>query len=281
MQVNVITASGVEQFGADELPALLKEQDGLIWVDIPSCDAAAASVLTEVFGFHPMAVKDCVERNRVPKVHVYSDHVFVVLHAPERGRRGHVHYIEALTSDVWQLEQQVTGGDINDPQEFVKDMFQARHGLLTVRTMGTLSARDLRPDRHPRPALRRSPPPDHRRHRPVRPCQANGRRRARVPAGRHRVLPDHADPQRHARRTGAEPGGPQPDARQLQTERRRSRRSPAARHILRSQPDRHHLRMNFDHMPELHWALGYPFALVFMVLASAALYLLFKRLGWL
>ena len=39
--------------------------------------------------------------------------------------------------------------------------------------------------------------------------------------------------------------------------------------------------MNFDHMPELHWALGYPFALVFMVLASAALYLLFKRLGWL
>ena len=70
MQVNVITASGVEQFGADELPALLKEQDGLIWVDIPSCDPAAAAVLTEVFGFHPMAVKDCVERNRVPKVHV-------------------------------------------------------------------------------------------------------------------------------------------------------------------------------------------------------------------
>ena len=48
----------------------------------------------EVFGFHPMAIQDCVERNRVPKVHVYPDHVFVVLHAPERGRRGHVHYIE-------------------------------------------------------------------------------------------------------------------------------------------------------------------------------------------
>ena len=51
-------------------------------------------MLTEVFGFHPLAVRDCVERNRVPKVHAYPDHVFVVLHAPERGERGHVHYVE-------------------------------------------------------------------------------------------------------------------------------------------------------------------------------------------
>jgi magnesium transporter len=39
--------------------------------------------------------------------------------------------------------------------------------------------------------------------------------------------------------------------------------------------------MNFDHMPELHWALGYPFALVLMVLVSATLYLVFKNRGWL
>jgi Mg2+ and Co2+ transporter CorA len=63
-------------------------------VDIPGCDAEAERVLSEVFGFHPMAVRDRVEHNRVPKVHAYPDHVFVVLHAPERGERGHVHYIE-------------------------------------------------------------------------------------------------------------------------------------------------------------------------------------------
>jgi magnesium transporter len=39
--------------------------------------------------------------------------------------------------------------------------------------------------------------------------------------------------------------------------------------------------MNFDHMPELHWALGYPFAVVLMMLGMLALYLLFKRRGWL
>jgi magnesium transporter len=39
--------------------------------------------------------------------------------------------------------------------------------------------------------------------------------------------------------------------------------------------------MNFDHMPELHWALGYPFALTLMVLVSVSLYLVFKRRDWL
>ncbi len=38
--------------------------------------------------------------------------------------------------------------------------------------------------------------------------------------------------------------------------------------------------MNFDHMPELHWAFGYPFALALMVVISVALYLSFKRSGW-
>ncbi|WP_341926969.1 magnesium/cobalt transporter CorA [Nocardioides psychrotolerans] len=39
--------------------------------------------------------------------------------------------------------------------------------------------------------------------------------------------------------------------------------------------------MNFDHMPELHWALGYPFALLLMALTSAGLWVFFKKSGWL
>ncbi|MFC9834013.1 magnesium and cobalt transport protein CorA [Rhodococcus sp. NPDC127530] len=39
--------------------------------------------------------------------------------------------------------------------------------------------------------------------------------------------------------------------------------------------------MNFDHMPELHWAGGYPFALSLMMLTCAGLYTIFKRRGWL
>jgi magnesium transporter len=39
--------------------------------------------------------------------------------------------------------------------------------------------------------------------------------------------------------------------------------------------------MNFDHMPELHWALGYPFSIVLMFAAATLLWALFKRNGWL
>jgi magnesium transporter len=39
--------------------------------------------------------------------------------------------------------------------------------------------------------------------------------------------------------------------------------------------------MNFDHMPELGWVGGYPFALAIMVVSCFALYRLFRRSGWL
>ena len=39
--------------------------------------------------------------------------------------------------------------------------------------------------------------------------------------------------------------------------------------------------MNFDHMPELGWHLGYPFALLIMFGSSFLLYRLFKKSGWL
>ncbi len=39
--------------------------------------------------------------------------------------------------------------------------------------------------------------------------------------------------------------------------------------------------MNFEHMPELDWRLGYPFAIGMMLLMSVALYLIFRRRGWL
>ncbi|MGW2094562.1 magnesium transporter CorA family protein [Promicromonospora sukumoe] len=204
MEVRLITAHGVASRTVDELPALLAADEGLLWVDVPECDDDAARVLTEVFRFHPLAVKDAVERNRVPKMHAYRDHVFVVLHGPERGEHGHVHYIEldqfvgrrflvtvhgpvnpavddgvalretravlerikadrfrpdsgfelsraivsamarvqdefveTVTSDVWRFEQWLTGGRVTNPEGFLDGLFRARHELLAVWTMST------------------------------------------------------------------------------------------------------------------------------------------------
>ena len=206
MDIRCITAEGVARHGVDELPRLLKEDGGVLWVDVPDGDPDAEAVLGDVFGFHPKAVLDCLQRSPVPRVHVYPDHVFVILHAPELGSRGHIHYVEldqfvaeryvvtvhgpvnpavdpaamrvetdavgarvdggrlvpvsgyelstavvsALTgrmrehlsertTEVWRFEQQVTAGQLGDAEQFLDGMFRVRHGLLTVRTMASLS----------------------------------------------------------------------------------------------------------------------------------------------
>ena len=48
-------------------------------------------------------------------------------------------YTAVLTQDVWKLEQRVTAGHLGDAEQFLDEMFRARHGLLTVQTMAALS----------------------------------------------------------------------------------------------------------------------------------------------
>ncbi len=39
--------------------------------------------------------------------------------------------------------------------------------------------------------------------------------------------------------------------------------------------------MNFQHMPELGWEVGYPLALGLMATICTGLYVFFRRVGWL
>jgi magnesium transporter len=90
------SSAGVERRHVGDIAFLLARDDGFLWVDIAACDAEAMVVLGEVFRFHPYAVRDCLERSRVPKVHAYSDHAFVRLHAPEPGALGNVLLLQLI-----------------------------------------------------------------------------------------------------------------------------------------------------------------------------------------
>jgi len=207
IRVLSLTGDTVETHTVAEVGALLERPGALVWVDIPECTEEAISLLTEVLGCHPLAVRDCMQRNRVPRVRIYPHQQLLILHGPERGPSGHVHYleldqiigekyvvtvhgpinpalsvevalretegvrrrlesgrlrpdspyelsyaitsalihrlevfIEEVTTDVWHLEQRVTGGHMGNPEEFLEELFRARHGLLAVRTMGALGA---------------------------------------------------------------------------------------------------------------------------------------------
>ena len=94
MKVRWIDSEGVSVRELAELPALRKRSDGFLWLDIPEWSDAAESILANEFHFHPMAIAESKTRNHVPRVHVYPDHFFIVVHTPEIGAGGHVHYLE-------------------------------------------------------------------------------------------------------------------------------------------------------------------------------------------
>jgi len=94
MQLRWIGSDGVSTHDLAELPALREKTDGFLWLDIPEWSDEAEILLKRDFGFHLMAISESRDRNHIPRVHVYPHHVFIVVHAPEIGAGGHVHYLE-------------------------------------------------------------------------------------------------------------------------------------------------------------------------------------------
>jgi magnesium transporter len=94
MQLRWIGSDNVSTHDLAELPALREKTDGFLWLDIPEWSDEAEILLKRDFGFHPMAITESRDRNHIPRVHVYPHHVFIVVHAPEIGAGGHVHYLE-------------------------------------------------------------------------------------------------------------------------------------------------------------------------------------------
>jgi magnesium transporter len=329
---------------------LLERRDAVIWVDIPVCDQQAAYVLSEVFGFHPIAVRDCVERNHVSKVHIYPDYVFSVLHAPKVGKRGHVHYVELdqfvgknylvtvhgplnpvvdpevafldtktvvrrlekgqvrmaspfelsygivsamirreadliaeLAKESGLLEQRVTLGEhLEDPEAFLEELFQAWYALLAIRTMATHSSATYgRMARLVRFLPDAAPPlfADIADQFEVIQTMADGQREFLhgVIEFYQTVLSVHAT---LLGQTQNEKVQQLTEAGYAQNEEIKKISSWAAIFFAPTLIGTIY-GMNFDHMPELRWVIGYPLALLGMVLGSVALYLMFKRLKWL
>jgi magnesium transporter len=94
MKLRWIESLGVSNHDLAELPDLRKRTGGFLWLDIPEWSDEAEALLSNEFHFHPMAITESRNRNHIPRVHVYPHHLFIVVHAPELGAGGHVHYLE-------------------------------------------------------------------------------------------------------------------------------------------------------------------------------------------
>src|SRR6478752_5687115 len=140
MHVRFVSPAGVELYDVTDLPDLLRRTDGLVWVDIPEWDEQAEQTLTTTFGFHPLAIRDSANRNQVPKIHRYDDHVFLVLHAPQPGAGGHVHYVE-LDQFIGERYLVTVHGPLNPAVDQSAAMVEADAVL------GRLNSGKLKPDK--------------------------------------------------------------------------------------------------------------------------------------
>ena len=60
---------------------------------------------------------------------------YAIVSALADGQEG---FVEAVTRQVWPLEQRVTSGQLGDPEQFLEELFGVRHALLAASNMATL-----------------------------------------------------------------------------------------------------------------------------------------------
>ena len=63
---------------------------GTLWVDFFRPSREESSMLADVFGFHPLAIDDCLHPNFRPKVHAFEEYLFLVLHGPDLDSRDEI-----------------------------------------------------------------------------------------------------------------------------------------------------------------------------------------------
>ncbi|WP_155591707.1 magnesium transporter CorA family protein [Lysinibacillus cavernae] len=65
----------------NELQLPIRSED-LLWVDLYAYSYNELNNIADIFGFHPLAVEDCLHEGSRPKMDSYGEYKFFVLHAP-------------------------------------------------------------------------------------------------------------------------------------------------------------------------------------------------------
>jgi len=71
-----------EDASLETLAAARKESDTVMWVNLSApTKEEIKQVLEQLFGFHPLAIEDCVSDSPAPKLEPYDEYIYLVMHA--------------------------------------------------------------------------------------------------------------------------------------------------------------------------------------------------------
>jgi len=77
-----------------EFPRLLRNKNGLLWVDFTSEPSETAEPILQSFNFHPLAIADALEQTHAPKIDDWGDYLYIVLN--------YMHLVKA--TEPWDTE---------------------------------------------------------------------------------------------------------------------------------------------------------------------------------
>jgi magnesium transporter len=291
-----------------------------MWVDAIDPDAAELATLQSQLGLHDLAVEDVQHRNQRPKLEPYPGHVFAVLRPVATGPNGVVESeLFLFVSDAflvtlrfepacdlttaikrWPVLSELAPGTgsalyaiadeiVDDYLTVVEELEERADDLESKVFRATPDLPDNPPIQRSILRLRRDAVRLRRHAVPMR--QALDRLADDSPLMTERLVPYVRDVTDHLLRTIELTDGVREilttivDIRMAQSANQLNevmkKLTAWAGIILVPTLIAGIYGMNFDHMPELHWVLGYPMALALMVGSAIALYVGFRKRGWL
>lgn len=81
-------------FAPRDVSEARREPGKVIWLDVLAPDDADLATLHAEFGFHPLALEDCRHAHQRPKIEPFADHAFLVFYQARLGEDGTVEPIE-------------------------------------------------------------------------------------------------------------------------------------------------------------------------------------------
>jgi magnesium transporter len=68
----------------DGISDALEQADGFVWVGLHEPEAGLLTKMQEEFGLHELAIEDAMHAHQRPKIEIYGDSLFIVLHTAQR-----------------------------------------------------------------------------------------------------------------------------------------------------------------------------------------------------
>ncbi|HXI03305.1 MAG TPA: magnesium/cobalt transporter CorA [Candidatus Saccharimonadales bacterium] len=103
----------------ERIAAFLGKPEGMLWIDLEAPTKKEIAILSDVFGFHPLAIEDATKESDLPKAGLYEGYAHLVIH---------------------RIPVETTSWEEMEPREM--DLFLSERYVVTVHDSASISVQE-------------------------------------------------------------------------------------------------------------------------------------------